>query len=386
LENVAFRTKGNSTLTSVANSTSERYSFKVKTNKYVDDQYLDGSNEFVLNNSYNDPSYLREYITYGASSYLGLITPETEFVQLTINGADYGLYLYVESYDDTFVEKYSDSSDTELYKADGDKCTLTTSQGSTGFENKYADDDDLENIDALVTALSETTASNTEAIESILDVESVLKWAALSYTFGNYDSYIGPLAHNYYLLYTEGQFHMVGWDYNMSFGSFTEDGGSSLQISVDDLYLSTTASDRPLVAKLLAIDEYNEKYLSYVTDLKNWASDYDTALTAMATEISEYVENDATAFYTIDEFWSNINGTDMTINDVQGSTIGGGIGDRPDIGSRPGMSQDITGEDNIVTTSLSSTDNNIATIALPGGDVSKEVISINDYIRLRLAN
>ena len=80
LENVAFRTKGNSTLTSVANSTSERYSFKVKTNKYVDDQYLDGSNEFVLNNSYNDPSYLREYITYGASSYLGLITPETEFV------------------------------------------------------------------------------------------------------------------------------------------------------------------------------------------------------------------------------------------------------------------------------------------------------------------
>jgi len=419
LDDVAFRTKGNSTLTSVASSDSERYSFKIKTDKYTDDQLLNGTNEFVLNNMYADPSYLREYITYNASDYLGLVTPDTEFVELTVNGEDYGLYLYVESYDDTFVEDNTDSDDTQLYKADGENCTLKTADGTTGFELEYGDDEDLTKIQTLIDTLDAASADNMTELESLLDVDSVLKWTALSYTLGNYDSYIGTKAHNYDLLYTDGKFEMLGWDYNMSFGGFAEDQGSSLSVSAEDLYLGTTAEDRPLVSKLLEVDEYKTQYLAYVDQLETWLADYDTALPAMADAISSNVENDPTAFYTSDQFWSNINGTDMTIDDV--SSVSGmtgsaqpGIDDAAAAGGVPsdsaaaagGVPSDSTAaaggppamDDSAAAGGVPAMDDSAAAAGdLPamggqmqgqngGMSISQDTISINDYIRLRLEN
>ena len=72
VENVGFRTKGNSSLKSVASSDSDRYSFRVKFDKYVDDQTILGLDELVLNNMFSDPSYLREYISYTTMREAGL--------------------------------------------------------------------------------------------------------------------------------------------------------------------------------------------------------------------------------------------------------------------------------------------------------------------------
>lgn len=415
LYNVAFRTKGNSSLTSVANSESERYGFKVKTNKYVDDQYLDGTNEFVLNACYNDPSYLREYITYNASDFLGLYTPETKFVWLTINDEDYGLYLYVESYDDTFIDSNTTSSDTNLYKADGENCTVTISDGISGFENKSGSDDEMYNVQALINTLDAFDSVDTTDIEKLLNVESVLKWTALSYVCGNYDSYIGSKAHNYYLLYTDSKFNMVGWDYNMAFGGFPEDNGSSLTLDASSPYLKTTEDDRPLVSKLLAVDEYNELYLSYVDSLKSYLGDYETAIPLMASNIRSYVEKDPTAFYTVAEFDAAIAGTDMTMDDISevGNNLpntGGGMlppnggdsmlppdrddsaipenGDEsmlpPDAGgTRPEMGSDTNLPESGTETNLPPADGMNAVAG--SSSVDTEVISITDFLRLRLS-
>ena len=75
LENVGFRTKGFSSLNAVADSSSDRYGFKIKTDKYVDGQTLNGLDMFVLNGSFSDASYMREYLTYAAAEYLGATTP-----------------------------------------------------------------------------------------------------------------------------------------------------------------------------------------------------------------------------------------------------------------------------------------------------------------------
>ncbi len=61
LENIGMRTKGFSSLQSVASRESDRYSFRIKLDKYVDEQNLNGLDEFVLNNNFQDPSYMREY-------------------------------------------------------------------------------------------------------------------------------------------------------------------------------------------------------------------------------------------------------------------------------------------------------------------------------------
>src|SRR5690606_25314879 len=91
LESVAFRTKGNLTLREIAQSDSDRYSFKINLGKYEDDQTLLGLDEFVLNNGYSDPSYLREYLSYRALAAIGEVVPLVTFARLSINGEYYGL-------------------------------------------------------------------------------------------------------------------------------------------------------------------------------------------------------------------------------------------------------------------------------------------------------
>ena len=92
LDNVAVRTKGNSSLNSVAgNPNSVRFPFKVDTNRYVDGQKLRGVKKLNFNNGFKDPSLIREHLGYRLARELGLPAPRTAFVDLTIAGIHMGL-------------------------------------------------------------------------------------------------------------------------------------------------------------------------------------------------------------------------------------------------------------------------------------------------------
>lgn len=86
VENAGIRTKGNMTLKSVANSDSNRYSYRIKFDKYVKGNSLLGLDELCLNNGYSDPSYMREYLHYEILRELEMNVPETVFCNLYING------------------------------------------------------------------------------------------------------------------------------------------------------------------------------------------------------------------------------------------------------------------------------------------------------------
>ena len=355
LQNVAFRTKGNSSLSDVAKSTSDRYGFKIKTDKYVDDQTINGLNEFVLNACYADSSYLREYLTYEAMYELGGIVPNVAYCNFYINGELFGFYLCVESYDDSFIDRITDDKDACLYKADGENCTLLTSDDASGFDIQEGDDDTFANIKNLITVLNSTTKNNKATLESILDVNSVLKAIAVNYVMGNYDSYSGSKAHNYYLLYSDGVFEYIGWDYNMAFGGFPEDGGKSETLDISSPYLSTTAAQRPLFSKLLAIDEYYDIYVGYVKELSEYYDDFENVILPKVQYIQSYVANDPTAFYTISQFTSSVTST------------------------------------GVIKTSLSTITQSAAVILLPpggmgggGGQTSSTSISIVSYMNTKL--
>ena len=69
-EDVGIKTKGNTSLTQVANSGSDRYSLKINFDKYVDGQDCYGLDSLVLNNLYSDNSYLKEYMSYALMDYM----------------------------------------------------------------------------------------------------------------------------------------------------------------------------------------------------------------------------------------------------------------------------------------------------------------------------
>ena len=321
LENVGIRTKGASSLMSVASSDSDRYGFKIKTDKYVDDQTLNGLDKFVLNASFSDPSYMREYLTYVTASDFGLTTPNLIYTNVYFNDELFGFYLCVESYSDSFVERVTDNDESAvLYKADSDNCNLATTDDTTGFEVKYGEDENNANIENLITVLNNTTADNTSDLEAILDVDSVLKNIALNTVLGNYDSYSGSKAHNYYLLYTDGKFEYLGWDYNMSLGGFAEDNGLSVNVDVETPIYKTTLEDRPLIDVLLSIDEYNTRYLEYIDTLTDYLNDFQSTVDDLATLISPYVEEDPTAFYDYDTYLANITASDVDLTAVSTTT------------------------------------------------------------------
>ena len=339
LENVGFRTKGFSSLTTVANSESDRYGFKVKTDKYVEGQTLNGLDMFVLNGSFADASYMREYLTYAAGEYLGTITPFLSYANLSVNGELFGFYIMIEAYDDSFVARNTDDKDAVLYKADDENCTLLTTDTCKGYDVQVGSDKELSNIKKLIEVLNNTNSDNKSELESVFDVDSALKAWAVNTVLGNYDSYSGSKAHNYYLLYENGKFSYIGWDYNMSIGGFSDDNGASVAADVKTSVYNVNTELRPLISKLLAIEEYYDRYIGYVERLCEYFADIENMTGWISDQISGYVKNDPTAFYTYEQFVSNISKTDTDLTVKSGMRPGGQMNPGAQMPQIPGGSE-----------------------------------------------
>ncbi len=117
--NIGIRAKGNSSLSMVAgNDTTDRYSFKIKTDEYQD-QNIYGLKKFVLNNMIGDATYMKEYISYDMCKEMGIATPGYAFANITINGEPWGVYLAVEALEESFIERNFGDLDGNLYKVEG---------------------------------------------------------------------------------------------------------------------------------------------------------------------------------------------------------------------------------------------------------------------------
>lgn len=115
--NVGIRPKGNTSLTNVAkDDTTDRYSFKIKFDEYVDGQTYHGIESIVLNNNIQDNTSMKEYITYDLYEFLGVATPEMSYSYITVNNDDWGLYLAIEVVDERYLENNFGTTEGNLYK------------------------------------------------------------------------------------------------------------------------------------------------------------------------------------------------------------------------------------------------------------------------------
>jgi spore coat protein CotH len=323
LDNVGFSTKGNLTLKAVASMTdSDRYSFRLKFDKYDKKQTLLGLDKMVLNNNYSDPSYLREYLHYEALRAIGEDAPLTVFVNLYVNGKLYGFYTGVEAVDDSYLarnygEEYKDGVlyDTDeksylQYEESGEYKTITNDMGTD--ENKTA-------LQHFIRVLNDMPDGEKGSIESVLDVDSALKYIAANAVLGNYDSYNGDKGHNY-MLYGDanGKFTVVPWDMNMSFNGYSGGGrnassGASgtvntnaLTASVDVPVLGIAMESVPMINNLLQVPEYKTRYREYVGQLVDYMEGIGDRIDGLADLIRPYVNADPTKFYTMEQFEANV--------------------------------------------------------------------------------
>ncbi|WP_169082647.1 CotH kinase family protein [Paenibacillus sp. PL91] len=314
-ENVGIRAKGNLSLRSVVNmADSDRYSFKISFDEYVN-QTLEGITKINLNNNYSDASYMREFLAYELAEDMGLPTPKYSYVNVYVNDELWGFYLAVEQIGDSYLERNFDNAYGALYKANGGTGSelnwLKTIESYTGLDLKS----EKSNDDILLDMLDEL--NNGTDIESVLNVDEALGFIALNVLTSNMDSYLGQNKHNYYLYEDDGLFNVLPWDYNMAFGGL---GGSGILI---DEPTTGNLAERPLVAKLLAVDEYKETYHEIVAKAIEGYLSMDV-LAAKVQEIrdliSPYVKADPSSFYTYDEYESGI-ATVLSLNTTQTTSI-----------------------------------------------------------------
>ena len=144
--------------------------------------------------------------------------------------------------------------------------------------------------------------SSGEDIESVVDVDAVIRYFAVHNYVCNGDSYTGSMIHNYYLYEKDGKMTMLPWDYNLAFGSFR--GGnaqSAVNTPIDSPVSGGEASDRPMWNWIAADETYTAQYHQYYEEFLNTVP-VEGIIENAYTLIRPYVASDPTAFYTAEEF------------------------------------------------------------------------------------
>lgn len=318
--NVGIRPKGNTSLSQVASSnTTDRYSFKLEFDHYDSTQTCMGLDKLVLNNMISDATYRKEYLSYDIMEYLGVETSLFSYADVSRNGEAWGLYFALEAVEESYAERVFGADYGELYKPE----TIGMSGGS-GSDLSYIDNeiDSYSGIfDAAVLKPSkEDKEKVVEALENLekgtdleqyIDIDAMLRYIASNTFLVNDDSYFGTMLHNYYLYEEDGKLSMLPWDYNLAFGGFQGQNASTvINRGIDDV-VSGNLEERPMVAKLLAVEEYKEQYYAYLEELISGyfeSGHFEEVMENLDYLIDSYVKEDPTAFYTYEEY---MNAKDM---------------------------------------------------------------------------
>ena len=110
--------KGNTSLSSVSQMNSDRYSFKVEFDQYDNSKSYYGLDKLSLNNVIQDNTFMKDYLVYQMMNAFGVSAPLCSYVYITVNGEDWGLYLAVEGVENSFLQRNYGNDYGELYKPD----------------------------------------------------------------------------------------------------------------------------------------------------------------------------------------------------------------------------------------------------------------------------
>ena len=311
--------------------------FNIKLNYLIEGQDHQGIDKIKLSNVIQDPSFLREVLSYEiARKYMP--ASESNFANVYVNDTLLGLYSNVEAVNNEFLEKHFTTADNVLVKGNpetvdlyGENSNLSQTPGldSLAYTSLYSMESDY-GWSALYNLID--TLNNHEAdIDKVLNVDQALWLHAFNYTLINFDSYVG-YAQNYYMYQDKaGRFNPIIWDLNMSLGSFrlTDasvyfDGFSIEQAkTLDPLshYNEFSVFPRPLLRNLFNTSRYRKMYLAHIrTIVKENISNqaYLNSAETLHQLIDESVQNDANKFYTYADFQNNLYGTVSDFIDYPG--------------------------------------------------------------------
>jgi spore coat protein CotH len=313
-DSVGVKYKGNSSY----NANNNKNPLHINLDYVKGNQDYQGYTNIKLQNGYQDPSMIREVLSYAIlEQYMDC--PKANFANVYINGTLRGLYSSAESINDNFNGAHYYSTEGAFFKCNpiggaGPGASVSpdlkyinadTASYANGYElqSNYGWYDLVHMIDTL--------NNNFAAIESNLDVDRALWMLAFNNVLVNLDSYSGAFRQNYYLYKDlNDRFVPTVWDLNMSFAGFPGGTGSGTYTATSlDPMSNSTSTIHPLIVKMLGNATYKKMYMAHIRTIVQefFASGYYvTTANTLRTTIDASVQADPYKFYTYTQYQNSL--------------------------------------------------------------------------------
>ena len=303
--------------------------FNIKLDYIIDGQDHDGVDKLKLSNVIQDPSFVREVLTYEiAADYLP--SAKANFANVYVNDTLWGLYTNVQAVNKDFLNDHFGNKYNPFFKCNPENLNVSPGGENSNLSNVHGSDSldyepyyDIESDygwEALYN-LIDTLNNYTDSINKVLNVDRTLWMHALNYTIINFDSYIG-YGQNYYLYKDKtGQFNPLLWDLNMSFGSFRLTDATSIYFNGFDIaqaqnmdpllhHTQISVSPRPLLRNLFLSERNRKMYLAHIrTIVQEHFANQSYAVRGQHFQIliDASVQSDTNKFYSYTDFITNLN-------------------------------------------------------------------------------
>ena len=270
IENVGIRKKG-----FIGSMNYDKPSFKIRFDKFVDDQtYLDAK-RLTLNNDVQDASYVRQCLAYDLFRAVGTPAPRCNYAHVFVNGVDLGIFTNVESIKKPFIRRNFTDPEGNLYEG-----TLSDfREGWMGTYNQKTNEStpDKAIIEAMAALLEGPDEGLIEALSEYIDMDAFLNFWVVETLTAHWDGYAGN-TNNYHMYHdpTSDRLHFIPWGVDQTFQS-------TFMLFEGTLAPHTINTAGLLTRRLYLHPEGQAMYLQRLTEVMDAYWDTDVLIASIAS-------------------------------------------------------------------------------------------------------
>lgn len=321
-DSVGVRFKGQ---TSYSQNPSQKKSFAIAMDYAIDGQDIMGYESLNFNNAFLDPSFLREVI-YLHMSRKHIPSAKGNFIHLTLNGEDWGLYGNIQNLSGDYLKEWFLSNDGTRWRAE-----RTTGGGGPGgggnifgagtsslnylgtdttlYKPHYTlkkthKDNPWEDLVNVCTALGTTPAASLQdSLKQYLDIDRTLWFLAHEILFTDDDSYVWKGGMDYFLYWEPETGRMTPLEY---------DGNTCMDMQFANSwspFYRQSDTKFALMNKLFPVPALRQRYLAHVRTIidESFNLSYaDSLIDAYADFIDAEVSSDPKKIYTYNQFIAQV--------------------------------------------------------------------------------
>ena len=222
VEEVAIRSRGGGSRSGF------KPGLRIDFNRFVKGQHFLGLTSLVLDNHWQDPSFLRERLSLLLFRRMGIPAPRTAYARLYVNGSYGGLYSIVEEVNKVFLKDRFGQNDGHLYEykwlseyhfeflGEDPEAYAPMFKAQT-----HESQPEYERLVAMIKTINEAPDEDfAERMRQYLDLELLIRHLAVENYVGEYDGLLGDWGMNNFYLYRfekSDRFQFIPWDKDVTF-------------------------------------------------------------------------------------------------------------------------------------------------------------------------